>query len=688
MKNTIVYILFSVILLASLTSAKMGLVTDTAPHLNVLGDYATLDGYNIFTGQNLFNGGAPQTANNLDICRNSFNVYTWGSDDGSCMGGIPLRIYWNNESRHLQFLDGNEDVLTIDANINGTIGGGSFVKKTGDEMSGDLNFTNEFHGIGYRSLSGVDTTLIHADGGNIRLQADGVEIPNSILSIGEQSGDGVTIGNTNAILGLQGTIGGASTENLQINLGQNNYVNVTSSSGVTAFNIQGMDLKQNGVNVCLSNGTNCGASGNQSFNQTLTDTLYLKNGNNATCFGPLCTSQDMNRGGVTINDSQGLRIYGNGTGTNTLLTLCNENGTSGTTTNIACLRWTGFSGAGRPELQAIYKDGTVKGIFEFRGGSSSSIFVNAEDFVFYNNKRIAMLHANAPNGNGGTVQMMNINTNGEAQIGPTYSAVTSARWSVPRADFFGAQNNLTSGYWDWRMAVPGGSTITYARIDNTTQLNYYGKINATTINATTVIGTGIHVDNPLATVRAQGWSICQGSTGFFDGYFLLVNRTDCTSINTADVHFMIDSAGAVTANYGYAIGDAYSIGSSSSGALAYYRPYNGDYLSDMSFRSRSSGTYAGQFRQFGYSYYGGLHTEDFMSHYTSTSGVPAYTYFTQNVTLNNTLTVNSNEVVKGSITSQNASAWSGRVVCYTTDGALGHCTSVVDLTGGCTCVAN
>ena len=226
------------------------------------------------------------------------------------------------------------------------------------------------------------------------------------------------------------------------------------------------------------------ASGPVYENNLQLSSTYLKNGNNATCFGALCTTGDFNRAGVTINSSQGLRISGNGTGTNTLLTMCNENGTSGTTTNIACLRWTGFSGPGRPELQAIYKDGTVKGIFEFRGGSSSSIFVNAEDFVFYNNKRIAMLHANAPNGNGGTVQMMNILTTGEAQIGPTYTAVTSGtRYSVPRADFFGAQNNLTSGYWDWRMAVPGGSTITYARIDNTTRLNYYGQINGTNISA-------------------------------------------------------------------------------------------------------------------------------------------------------------------------------------------------------------
>jgi hypothetical protein len=41
-----------------------------------------------------------------------------------------------------------------------------------------------------------------------------------------------------------------------------------------------------------------------------------------------------------------------------------------------------------------------------------------------------------------------------------------------------------------------------------------------------------------------------------------------------------------------------------------------------------------------------------------------------------------------SITSNTGISYSGKVVCYTTTGELGHCTSVVGVTGGCTCVTN
>ena len=42
----------------------------------------------------------------------------------------------------------------------------------------------------------------------------------------------------------------------------------------------------------------------------------------------------------------------------------------------------------------------------------------------------------------------------------------------------------------------------------------------------------------------------------------------------------------------------------------------------------------------------------------------------------------------GTYTSQNASAWSGYAMCYTTGGKLGHCTSVVGVGGTCTCASN
>jgi hypothetical protein len=42
----------------------------------------------------------------------------------------------------------------------------------------------------------------------------------------------------------------------------------------------------------------------------------------------------------------------------------------------------------------------------------------------------------------------------------------------------------------------------------------------------------------------------------------------------------------------------------------------------------------------------------------------------------------------GKVNIGNGSSYSGKVVCYTTGGELGHCTTAVSSSGGCTCVAN
>jgi hypothetical protein len=72
--------------------------------------------------------------------------------------------------------------------------------------------------------------------------------------------------------------------------------------------------------------------------------------------------------------------------------------------------------------------------------------------------------------------------------------------------------------------------------------------------------------------------------------------------------------------------------------------------------------------------------------------------FSNNINVTNTINaVNvsaTNALLSGiinvtqTITSTNASAWSGYATCYTTGGTLGHCTSVVGITGQCTCASN
>jgi hypothetical protein len=42
----------------------------------------------------------------------------------------------------------------------------------------------------------------------------------------------------------------------------------------------------------------------------------------------------------------------------------------------------------------------------------------------------------------------------------------------------------------------------------------------------------------------------------------------------------------------------------------------------------------------------------------------------------------------GTITTANATAWNGYVVCYLATGTLGHCSSIVGVGGTCTCVGN
>jgi hypothetical protein len=56
--------------------------------------------------------------------------------------------------------------------------------------------------------------------------------------------------------------------------------------------------------------------------------------------------------------------------------------------------------------------------------------------------------------------------------------------------------------------------------------------------------------------------------------------------------------------------------------------------------------------------------------------------------VNGTASIKQTLNVTSKISTLNASSYSGQVVCYTNGGELGHCTSVVGATGGCTCVRN
>ena len=53
------------------------------------------------------------------------------------------------------------------------------------------------------------------------------------------------------------------------------------------------------------------------------------------------------------------------------------------------------------------------------------------------------------------------------------------------------------------------------------------------------------------------------------------------------------------------------------------------------------------------------------------------------------LQVNGNvNITNGNIIDSLGTAYTGKVICYATGGTLGHCTSVVGITGSCTCVSN
>jgi hypothetical protein len=138
-----------------------------------------------------------------------------------------------------------------------------------------------------------------------------------------------------------------------------------------------------------------------------------------------------------------------------------------------------------------------------------------------------------------------------------------------------------------------------------------------TSNTTTFANTGIVLNSSGSTANPGGWRIVEGTPGNYDGYLMFIKNG-----NSVPGNFAIDTVGNAYAPTGLQVGDTYSFGSISSGALAYYMPYNGANKGEISFRGLTNQVPTFNFQ--GFYHNGSWNATDVLTLTASSSGNTLY----------------------------------------------------------------
>ncbi len=188
-----------------------------------------------------------------------------------------------------------------------------------------------------------------------------------------------------------------------------------------------------------------------------------------------------------------------------------------------------------------------------------------------------------------------------------------------------AVNNFSAGASTLPLFVISSSTAAGA---TSTQfiVDRFGNVGIGTTSPTEkLVLTGpninLQIHNSNATLNTSGWFISEGRSGCFDGYFTISTSSTCL----ANPAFQITDAGAVNFGNGMSVTDSKYVGSNSSASIAHYMPYDGVDTAEIIFRSRNGSGNTGKFNISSYAYFGGLHTEDMATFWTTsdTRSAPA-----------------------------------------------------------------
>jgi hypothetical protein len=186
--------------------------------------------------------------------------------------------------------------------------------------------------------------------------------------------------------------------------------------------------------------------------------------------------------------------------------------------------------------------------------------------------------------------------NGDSRLVLNKSTAVNSASLVYQTGYSGRAEFGTTGDDDWHVKVsPDGSTWHEALVADKDTGNV-GRGTNTPLGPLHVVGDdqGLVLEN--SQDPDQVWTMAVGRTGIYKDHLIISTGSDIQTIGAHQMRLPKD--GAPTFNFGVAVADGEVFASATSGALAYYKPFNGT-RGEQAFRGANNSGKA-EFRVTGY----------------------------------------------------------------------------------------